>query len=311
MSHHLPDDTETIASFLLTLRTRAVSPEPSTASTIAEADDQCPSPESYRHHVSQPSSPSPSPPYVDRTPCAIASEGQQQLSSDEDIPVEGFIDGCKLVLTKDRDLVPDALFVAMAQMQPCKLTQADRVGCYKSREIGFVGMCCKHCGGQPGFGRYYPNSVRSLAQTTTSQTILKHVGSKCRFCPAEIRNAVNELQRQQAAREGMSTGRPRYGSRKIFFQRVWARLHGGVEEDEEDCGDHASKATTASSSLADDASSQTPSDLLSDNSPATSDDEDSSHPSSGKLAGKRKFGFSLPTQKNFASANKRFRGLSE
>jgi len=307
MPHHLADDTETIASFLLTLRTRAVSPEPSTADT-ADADDN-PSvvSESY-HQVSQPSSPSQSPPqaYVDRTPCAI-SEDKQSLSSDEDIPVEGFLDSCKLVLTKDRDLVPDALFVAMAQMRPCKLTQADRVGCYKTRELGFVGMCCKHCGGQPGFGRYYPNSVRSLAQTTTSQTILKHVGSKCRFCPAEIRDAVNELQRQQAAREGMSTGRPRYGSRKIFFQRVWARLHGGVEEDEEDCGDHASKST---SSLADDASSQTPSDLLSDNSPATSDDEDSSGPSGSKCAAKRKFGFSLPTQKNFASA-KRFRGPSE
>lgn len=132
----------------------------------------------------------------------------------------------KLVLLKDRDLVPDALFVAMAQMKPCKLTHADRVGCYKSREIGFTGMCCKHCGGQPGFGRYYPNSVRSLAQTTTSQTILKHIGSKCRFCPPHIRTAVLELQRQQAAKEGIASGRPRYGSRKIFFQRMWARLHG-------------------------------------------------------------------------------------
>jgi len=139
-----------------------------------------------------------------------------------------------LVQTKDRDLVPDALFVAMAQMKSCELTQADRVGCYKNREIGFKGMCCKHCGGQPGFGRYYPNSVRSLAQTTTSQTILKHIGGKCRFCPPHVRQALLELQRAQAAKEGIAAGRPRYGSRKIFFQRVWARLHGKRETDEED-----------------------------------------------------------------------------
>jgi hypothetical protein len=141
----------------------------------------------------------------------------------------------ELVLMKDRDLVPDALFVAMAQMKPCTLTQADRVGCYKSRDVGFTGMCCKHCAGQPGFGRYYPNSVRSLAQTTTSQTILKHIGGKCRFCPPQVRQAVLELQRQQAAKEGIAAGRPRYGSRKIFFQRMWARLHGKPfsEEDEE------------------------------------------------------------------------------
>ena len=59
------------------------------------------------------------------------------------------------------------------------------------------------------------------------------MGSKCRFCTPEVRNAILELQRQQAAREGLSSGRPRYGSRKIFFQRVWARLHGGVKIEDE------------------------------------------------------------------------------
>ncbi|VEU40339.1 unnamed protein product [Pseudo-nitzschia multistriata] len=131
-----------------------------------------------------------------------------------------------LVVPKDRDLIPDALFVALGQMKPTRLQQSDRVGCYKTRQINFLGMCCKHCGGQPGFGRYFPNSVRSLAQTTTSQTILKHIGGKCRMCPPAVRKAVLELQRQQAHKDHMTSGRPRYGSRKIFFQRMWARLHG-------------------------------------------------------------------------------------
>lgn len=67
-----------------------------------------------------------------------------------DSSMESLLGGSKLVVQKDRDLVPDALFVAMAQMEPCKLNQADRVGCYKNRELNFVGMCCKHCRGQPG-----------------------------------------------------------------------------------------------------------------------------------------------------------------
>jgi hypothetical protein len=74
-----------------------------------------------------------------------------------------------------------------------------------------------------------------LAQTTTSQTILKHIGGKCRACPPNVRKAVLELQRQQAHNEHLTNGRyrrPRYGSRKIFFQRMWARLH-GVSEDGE------------------------------------------------------------------------------
>ena len=50
----------------------------------------------------------------------------------------------RLVVTKeDRDLIPDALFVALGQMKPCRLKQADRVGCYKARPIGFIGFCCK------------------------------------------------------------------------------------------------------------------------------------------------------------------------
>lgn len=277
-------DTEEIASFLLSLKHRSVTPEPSLA------DDSGSLQPAITSDAYQVSSPVPEPPQqacVDKTPALMMEE--QQMATGE-IHVDALIRGSNLVLSKDRDLVPDALFVAMAQMRPCKLTQADRVGCYKTREIGFVGMSCMHCGGQPGFGRYYPNSVRSLAQTTTSQTILKHVGNKCRFCPPHIRHAVNELLRQQAAREGMSSGRPRYGSRKIFFQRVWARLHGGpLQEDDE----QASKATA---SLTDDASNQTPSDLESEQStPASSDDEDSS-PAKAKSS-KRGCGLP-PTQKN-------------
>merc|ERR1712137_455725 len=153
-----------------------------------------------------------------------------------------------------------------------------RVGCYKTREIGFVGMSCKHCGGQPGFGRYYPNSVRSLAQTTTSQTILKHIGSKCRFCPPHVRQAVLELQRQQAAKEGMASGRPRYGSRKIFFQRMWARLHGGRAGYDDD--DSISEADEESK--------------VEDSSDHDSDHESGENEDSRKPINKRL----LPTQKN-------------
>lgn len=283
-------DTEEIASFLLSLKHRSVTPEPSVADDSSSLQHGSPS-EQYQVTSFPPAQEQPQQACVDKTPARLMEEHQMATG---EVNVEGFLNDSKLVLSKDRDLVPDALFVAMAQMRPCKLSQADRVGCYKSRELGFVGMSCMHCSGQPGFGRYYPNSVRSLAQTTTSQTILKHVGNKCRFCPPHIRQAINELQRQQAAREGMSSGRPRYGSRKIFFQRVWARLHGGPLQEEED---QTSKATA---SLSDDASNQTPSDLVSEasrnSSPATSDDEDTA-PASFKSSKKRGFGL-LPTQKN-------------
>ena len=74
--------------------------------------------------------------------------------------------------------------------------------------------------------------------------MLKHIAQKCRFCDPAVRSAVLQLQQIQAAREGLASGRPRYGSRKIFFQRIWARLHG--------VGDHSS-ATGEKDNTADDA----------------------------------------------------------
>lgn len=317
-----------IAKFLLSLKNRSPTPEPpSLVHSNSDDSSRCNSHHHHPppHHAHPPRQPPPGmkapyrsyhyppyggyqhpdqPRYLDQhhqpshggpTTPAVSS-----LSSCTDnIVWENLLCNSPLVFVKDRDLVPDALFVAIAQMKPCRLSMADRVGCYKSRELGFVGMCCKHCGGQPGFGRYYPNSVRSLAQTTTSQTILKHVGSKCRFCPPHIRNAVQDLTQQQAAREGASGGasttsggsssssRPRYGSRKIFFQRVWTRLHGdpsAVKEDDDD----STKQTAP-----DDISQQTPSDLDEESSSLGSSELVDHHFDFGKNKRKSRFG-SLP-----------------
>lgn len=172
------------------------------------------------------------------TPDMAAISAEQALEvPDLSLPssLNSLMGDTALVSTEDMDLVPDYLFLAMAQMKPCVLSESDRVGCYKDRGVGFLGMSCKHCGGQPGFGKYFPATVRSLAQTTTSQTIIKHVGVKCRLCPSEVRNAVLALQRNSHDKPGcnysrgpssVSDGRPKYGSRKVFFQRVWGRLHG-------------------------------------------------------------------------------------
>ena len=41
-----------------------------------------------------------------------------------------------LVLPEDKELISDYLYLALDQMQPAKLMDADRVGCYKSRRTG-------------------------------------------------------------------------------------------------------------------------------------------------------------------------------
>lgn len=285
------EDTKEIAGFLLSLKHRSVTPEPlESTETNAQSHQPLAYPPLFNYGpvssaYEQPFLPSrpyeTEESYVYDNRAAATPFINEQSPGMTDMPWDVLLGDSKLVFLKDRDLVPDSLFVAMAQMKRCQLTDSDRVGCYKARDLGFTGFCCKHCGGQPGFGKYFPASVRSLAQTTTSQTILKHIGNKCRFCPPHVRQAVNELQRQQAIREGSNNGRPRYGSRKIFFQRIWGRLHGGPAVPEEDDG----------------GSHDTPSDI--EEASATTDDQEADDLSSSSASLKRKSRFGvLPTQRN-------------
>jgi len=69
-----------------------------------------------------------------------------------------------------------------------------------------------------------------------SQTIIKHVGKKCSKTPESIKALLIKLQRDGLAQGGnygrggkdASDGKPKYGSRKVFFQRLWANIHGEV-----------------------------------------------------------------------------------
>ena len=105
-----------------------------------------------------------------------------------------------LVQPEDSPLISDYLYLALEQMQPCNLMDADRVGCYKGRRTGFPGLACKHCIGQAGCGRYFPASEASLSQTTTSQTIVNHVRN-CRRCPLEIREELELMKRAKTCPE--------------------------------------------------------------------------------------------------------------
>jgi len=128
-----------------------------------------------------------------------------------------------LVLPEDKPLISDYLYLALEQMQPCNLMDADRVGCYKGRRTGFPGLACKHCIGQAGCGRYFPASEASLSQTTTSQTIVNHVRN-CRRCPLEIREQLELMKRAKTCSDYKKSDKPKHGGRKVFFHRLWCRI---------------------------------------------------------------------------------------
>jgi hypothetical protein len=115
-------------------------------------------------------------------------------------------------------------------MQPTKLTISDQVGWYKNREIGFPGLCCKHCGGRPSFGRYFPSSARNFGQSTTIETIEGHLGLYCKECPEDIKKLVTKLQQIDNSRRGEQlengeNNRESQNKRKKLYDLVWERLY--------------------------------------------------------------------------------------
>ncbi|KAL3798831.1 hypothetical protein HJC23_004619 [Cyclotella cryptica] len=168
----------------------------------------------------------------------VVSPDESVISSDRNDAYNHLILDSQLVSV--RDAAPAYIAVAFAQFKRCHLTSEDQAGPYKSRDVGFLGLCCKWCEDEPGrSGRYFPNKSRSLSQTTTVKAIVNHVCS-CAKCPKYISDAVLALSpeieptKQAASASGgtikgsrlLSTNE--YGSKAQFFENVWNRLHGNA-----------------------------------------------------------------------------------
>jgi len=157
-------------------------------------------------------------------------EYEPLMEPEEMLPPPPPVDSRPLVFPEDKDLISDYLYLTLEQMSPCVLMEADRVGCYKMRQVGFPGIACRHCVGQAGCGRYFPASEASLSQTTTSQTIMNHVRN-CRRCPIEIRENLEIMKRSKIGPDGKRSDKPKHGGRKVFFHRLWCRIQGLPIED--------------------------------------------------------------------------------
>lgn len=84
---------------------------------------------------------------IDNPHTSITTNNDNQL-------MEQLVIGSTLLTMEDRDLVPDYIFLSMAQLIPNQLIAEDRIGAYRFRPIGFQGLCCRYCQGyQPGPGK--------------------------------------------------------------------------------------------------------------------------------------------------------------
>ena len=127
----------------------------------------------------------------------------------------------KLVLDEDRLLLTNYFFHLMKQLRLCRFSEADRKTRGGKREkikIGYGGLQCIHCSDLPMSRKFFWSNVDRLANSFAE--IPGHV-LKCKRCPPQTKEAL--LQLKQAHPEEMAK-LPR-GSQKVFFRRMWRRLH--------------------------------------------------------------------------------------
>lgn len=135
----------------------------------------------------------------------------------------------KLVLDEDKLLLTDYFFHLMKQLRLCRFSESDRKTRGGKREkilIGFGGLQCIHCSDLPMSRKFFWSNVDRLANSFAE--IPGHV-LKCRRCPQQTKDAL--LQLKQRHPEQMAK-LPR-GSQKVFFRRMWRRLHDGDDEQNE------------------------------------------------------------------------------
>eukprot|EP00531_Pseudo-nitzschia_arenysensis_P001153 CAMPEP_0116148062 /NCGR_PEP_ID=MMETSP0329-20121206/18125_1 /TAXON_ID=697910 /ORGANISM="Pseudo-nitzschia arenysensis, Strain B593" /LENGTH=986 /DNA_ID=CAMNT_0003644107 /DNA_START=431 /DNA_END=3391 /DNA_ORIENTATION=- len=134
----------------------------------------------------------------------------------------------KLVLDEDHLLLTDYFFYLMKQLRLVRFTENDRKTRGGKREkikIGYGGLQCIHCADLPMSRKFFWSNVDRLANSFAE--IPGHI-LKCRRCPQANKDALLLLKKGHP--EQMSK-LPR-GSQKIFFRRMWRRVHEGDPQDD-------------------------------------------------------------------------------
>lgn len=149
--------------------------------------------------------------YSENYGCAVAPERNER---------KVLADGEYIVFPEDMRIVPTYVYFLMRQVESCHFSEVDRFVARSKGPIGYPGFQCRHCSGHAGLGKYFPVSAKTLSTNSTSQNIHAHL-LKCRKCPDQIREKLLALKVDKGRSPRLEPG-----WRKIFFDKVWERLHG-------------------------------------------------------------------------------------
>jgi len=144
----------------------------------------------------------------------VQQESTRRLPPPKDPQIE-------LVSSDDRLLLTDYFNHLIRQLRLVRFSEADRKTRGGKREkvaLGYGGLECVHCIGQPGARKFFWSNVDRLSNSFAE--IPGHI-LKCNYCVPEIKAALLELKLRHAKQMSQM---PR-GSQKVFFRRVWRRIH--------------------------------------------------------------------------------------
>jgi len=125
-----------------------------------------------------------------------------------------------IVTPSDATHIPPYVYFLMSNVESCQFTEVDRFVARSKGPLGTAGFQCRHCHGHAGLGKYFPVSPKALATNSTSQNLHAHL-LKCRECPANVQHELVVLKEEKRKAPRLEPG-----WRKLFFDRLWKRMHG-------------------------------------------------------------------------------------
>ena len=161
-----------------------------------------------------------------------------------DIPeLNGPVTPNSLAQQEDRLLLTDYFYYLMQQLQVCRFSEADRKTRGGKRDNianGYGGMQCRHCAGRPDARKFFWSDVDRLANSFAE--IPSHI-MRCKRASPCVKGNLGYLK----GRHPEQMARLPRGSQKVYFRRMWRRLHGDKTELEDGTGGNKTNADGSTS----------------------------------------------------------------
>lgn len=127
------------------------------------------------------------------------------------------VDDELLATPEDKKFTTDFAYYTVLQLKKCYLTKAG--GSRASCPVGYPGLACGHCAGQPNERRFFYTSSDHLRNSFSH--IPSHI-MLCNHCPDDVKAKLEQYKSVRNNQKSLL----KTGDHKIFIDRVWTKLHG-------------------------------------------------------------------------------------